>query len=356
MPYESRWKLSPPNISLPTFLFGPPATNVDDRNKILLDWQRPETHHFTLHSLREWSRRLAAGLDAAGLQQGDRLMLISGNNFWTPVAVLGTLMAGGIYNSGNPAGTPRELGYQMRDSEPRFIFAAENCLGAVREAAKSVGIAYSRIFVFEELPSHFATSSNQQETSINGNSQHWGTLLTTRKAGEAFEWESSPSEAMANRTAILLYSSGTTGLPKGVEATHCNLISTTMQIMMTQQSDSDIKQRRALCVLPMYHGLGLVYFVFIAIKSRMQTYLMQRYNLLDMLACIDRYKITELLLVPPMVLGMANHPAARSGEYDLSSVSKVVAGAAPLGMETTKQFEQLWSGKLRVRQAWGMSE
>ncbi|KAK4942855.1 hypothetical protein LTR10_017431 [Elasticomyces elasticus] len=354
MPYESRWPLSPPYISLPSLLFGTPNAKLSDTQKILLDWTRPETHYFTLHSLREWSKRFAAGLTAAGLQKGDRLMLISGNSLWTPVVVLGTLMVGGIYNSANPAGTARELAYQLKDSEPRFVFAAANCLGPAREAIKSAGLDESCIYVFEDLPSHSATASRTQEDLLTGDGQHWGSFVSPPEVGATFDWEEYTSAEMANHTAILFYSSGTTGLPKGVEVTHYSLVATTMQLIMTQLSDRNITQRRGICVLPMYHGLGLVYYVFVATKARMQTYLMQRYNLENMLSCIDRYKITELLLVPTILVAVAKHPAARRGKYDLSSVRKVVAGAAPIGMEVTTQFEELWSGRLKVRQAWGI--
>ncbi|OQV06756.1 hypothetical protein CLAIMM_11283 [Cladophialophora immunda] len=356
MPYESRWPLSPPHVSIPSFLFGSPTEKLSDTEKILLDWRRPETHYFSLNTLREWSKRFAAGLTAAGVQKGDRLMLVSGNNFWTPVVVLGTLMAGGIYNSANPAGTARELAYQLRDSEPRFVFAAENCLATTKDAAKFAGVDNTRIYLFEELSAHFDTASRQQEQSANDTVPHWEALITTSEVGAAFKWEEYTSAEMASRTAILIYSSGTTGLPKGVEVTHHNLVTTATQLMMTQLSDPSVQERRALCVLPMYHGLGLVYFVFVAVKARLQTYTMQRYNLHDMLSCIDHFKITELLLVPTILLAIAKAPEARNGKYNLSSVKKVVAGAAPIGMEVTKQFEELWSGRLRVRQAWGMSE
>ena len=78
-------------------------------------------------------------------------MLFSGNNFFTPVLVMGVIMAGGIYNSANPAYTPRELAHQLRDSESRFIFVAENCLARAQQAVDSVGVGRDRIFLFEEL-------------------------------------------------------------------------------------------------------------------------------------------------------------------------------------------------------------
>lgn len=356
MPYESRWALELPNVSIPSFLFGSPNGEYSENRKIILDCKRPDTHFFTLQTLREWSKRLAAGLIAAGIERGDRVTVVSGNSFWTPVIVMGVLMAGGIYNSANPASTARELAYQLKDCEPKIVLAAENCLDATLEAASLVGIDSKLIFLFDDLPSHFDTASKTQETSINGIKQHWGTFITTPDVGRALTWEEYTKPEMANRTAVLLYSSGTTGLPKGVELTHNNLIATTMQMMKMQMSDKSITQRRGLCVLPMYHGLGLIYFVFVATKSELQSYIMQRYNLQDTLACIERFKITELLLVPPIMLAIAKHPSARNGAFDLSSVKKVVAGAAPIGAELTQQFEEIWSGRVRVRQGWGMSE
>lgn len=280
-------------------------------------------------------------------------MLISGNNLWTPVVVLGVLMAGGIYNSGNPAASSRELAYQMRDSEPKFVFAAQNCLKVAKEAAETAKMDPGCVFLFEELPSQPVMAS---EKFTNSATQHWSTFITAADVGSAFKWEEYTTAEAANRTAILIYSSGTTGLPKGVEVTHYNLVATTLQLIQMQFSDRSVKERKSLCVLPMYHGLGLVYYVFVACKANLQTYLMQRYNLKDMLSYIERFRITELLLVPPMVLAMAKHPSTRNGDYDLRSVRKVIAGAAPLGMEITQQFEEIWSGRVRVRQAWGMSE
>jgi 4-coumarate--CoA ligase len=356
MPFDSRWTLTTPQVSIPTFLFGSPDGSSTDGKKILLDCGRPNTHSFSLTSLRDWSKRLAAGLVTAGIKPGDRVTLISGNSFWTPVLVMGVLMAGAIYNCANPASTARELAYQLKDCEPRLVLAADNTMKATQEAAREAGIDPKRIFLFADLPAHFSTASKQRETAINGNTQHWGVLLATPAEGRAFAWESDATPDISNRTAVLIYSSGTTGFPKGVELTHNNLMATTMQMIRLRMSNTDTSQHRGLCVLPMYHGLGLIYFVFVSIKSGAQSYIMERYNLQHTLECIQKFRITELILVPPIVLAMAKHPSIRNGDYDLSSVKRVLAGAAPLGMEVTQQFEEIWKGKVRVRQAWGLTE
>lgn len=271
-------------------------------------------------------------------------------------------MAGGIYTSGNPACTARELAYQVKDCEPRFIFVSKPCSDQVLEAATSLGYDHLRVFGFGNLPfiptdPLLALPSQLDETREPTHQlQSWSSLIASPELGSKFEWETLSTPVLANRTAILVYSSGTTGLPKGVELTHHNLVTTTMQQMKMQLSDTSVVRRRSLCVLPIYHGLGLVYYVFVAPKSGIQIYMMERYDLHSMLSNIERFKITELLLVPPMVAAVAKDGSARSGKYDLSSIRKVIAGAAPLGLEITRQFEELWSGKLRVRQALGMSE
>ena len=328
--------------------------NANAVDKIFIDAKRPNSHYLTTHSYREWSKRFAAGLRSAGLKDGDRVLLISANSIFYPIVVMGTLMAGGIYNSANPAYTARELSHQLRDSTPRFLLASESCIQQAIEAAENVGFDRSRIFLFSELP--MDDEKDISDTSAKGKTQSWSRLVAKPEIGRQFEWEEQHTKDFSERTAILIYSSGTTGLPKGVELSHRCLIANMLQLKMLHMSDPKVTARRALCTVPMYHALGLCYFGLTALKWRLEAYMMERFNLADMLDHIQRFKITELILVPPMLVAMAKHPSVRDGTIDLSSVRKVLAGAAPVGLEITQQFEQLWNGKIRVRQAWGMSE
>ena len=154
------------------------------------------------------------------------------------------------------------------------------------------------------------------------------------------------SEVLANAPAHLVV--GTTGLPKGVEITHFQIVCNILQIKEALFSNKNVNQRVALCALPFYHGLGLLYYGLMAPKFRVKVYVMERYSVMEMLEYIERFAVTELLLVPPMLVALAKHPDARSGKYNLKSVSKVVVGAAPLGREVTEQFEELWHGTYSI--------
>ena len=355
MAIASRYSFTPQHLSLPSFIFGSPDADLSSNDKTFVDAERPNTHYLTLSSYREWSKRFAAGLIAAGFEQGDRLMLFSGNSIFTPIVIMGTLMAGGIYNSANPAYNARELLHQLKDSEPKFVLAARNCLDCALEAAELANFGSDRVFLFDDMPTTLAGHFDVSLPQTQAQCRSWQHHIAPPLAGAAFKWEKLDTPALSARTAIIIYSSGTTGLPKGVELTHFNLVSNIYQVRKMHQADTPYG-RRSLCCLPMYHVLGQVYYNFFAPKAGLQVVLMQRYELLSMLQHIQKFKITELVIVPPIVVAIAKHPAARSGQVDLSSIKKVPAGAAPLGIEATRQFEELWNGKLRVRQAWGMSE
>lgn len=292
-------------------------------------------------------------------------MLFSGNSIFTPIVIMGVIMAGGIYTSANPAFTPRELTYQLRDSGAHFLLAADNCVERALEGARLAGMEEDRVFHFcdladlDEPTREISDAAERGERSVR-TARSWRRLIASPETGRRFAWETFATREQADRTVILIYSSGTTGLPKGVEASHYNIVSNICQITYVQNLDPRNAvgpNTRGLCFLPMYHGLGLMYYAWVAPKRGLRVYLMDRFNLMDMLKNIQRFRITELLMVPPVVVAMAKSPLLQSGAYDLSSVRSVICGAAPLGMEVTVQFERLWpKGNVRVRQAWGMSE
>lgn len=252
MPLKSRWNIDIPQVSLPTYLFGSPSAPLSDK-PILIDVYRPHTHFLTLHGYRLWAKRFAAGLRANGLKPGDRVMLFSGNTIFFPVFVLGVVMAGGIFSGANPNYVAREIAYQLGDTEAIFLVAAEESLDIAIEAAESTGVSKDRVFVFDK---GYAT--------LDGNGQgrsgcrHWSALIANESEGERFAWEELSTAEELNRTIALNYSSGTTGVPKGVEITHRNYVSNAVQYAEMSRLNPDYEEKTArarwICILPMYHA------------------------------------------------------------------------------------------------------
>jgi 4-coumarate--CoA ligase len=356
MPIRSRFSVPLPLFSIPTQIFGSVDGTLPDK-LAFADCEAPDTLRLTLNDYREWSKRLAAGLIQTGLQDGDRVLLHSGNSIFTPVVVMGVIMAGGIISMANPMFVPRELAYQLRDSGARLLLTATNLVECAKEAASLASLDEDRVYLFDDAP--LAAPNGPLSTS----QRHWSRLLADPAEGARFRWEEFSTETQANRTASLFYSSGTTGVPKGVEVTHRNLVANNCQIIYQQSLDPRFRQldeageARAICPLPMYHGLGLIVCTLISPGRHVPVYVMRRYDGKKMVQYIDHFKVTELLLVPPILRWMAKDPYVRRGAVDLSSVRRVNCGAAPLSATATKEFESLWkNGQVNVKQAWGMSE
>ncbi|KAF2462213.1 hypothetical protein BDY21DRAFT_277537 [Lineolata rhizophorae] len=355
MPYRSRWIIDIPNVTLPTYIFTSPNAPLP-ATPLLIDANRPDTHYLSLSTYRLWSQRLAAGLRAAGLQPGDRVLLFSGNTIFFPVVVLGLSMAGGVFTGANPTYVARELAYQLSDSEARFLIASEESLDVALEAASIAGVGKDRVFVFDDGTQ---TLEGRGEDDIKRGVRHWSVLLADEETGRRFEWEDDGSEEVVNRTIALNYSSGTTGLPKGVMISHRNYVANTMQSIQFSEQNPDYEAKlarsRLLCFLPMYHAMAQASFVVWKPRCRVPCYIMPKFDFIQMLQNLERFRVTELAVAPPIAVALVKHPATR--KYNLSSIESIGSGAAPLGREICAELERMWpEGRINVKQGWGMTE
>lgn len=159
-------------------------------------------------------------------------------------------MAGGIISTANPAFVARELVYQLQDSGARFLLIAAS-MGTVLEAAKLAHFSQKDIFIFDDALLGVVPGSS-------GIIPRWSHLIPPIQRGNSFRWKEIRSEEEARQTVALLYSSGTTGLPKGVEITHYSLVANCVQLgHLHGLSSNKSETHRLLAFLPMYHGLGL---------------------------------------------------------------------------------------------------
>ncbi|KAK1771110.1 hypothetical protein QBC33DRAFT_231983 [Phialemonium atrogriseum] len=361
MTIESRWKTPVPRSSLQQWVFGSCRDPLPDK-KAFIDPERPDTHFLTFADYRLVAKRVALGLQAEGLKPGDRVLLFSGNNIFFPSFFMGVLMAGGVFTGANPTFVARELAYQLRDSGASFLVVAEAALQTALEAAAEVGLPRDKIFVFgADTPRTEAAHANQPKPGRAGRSggvRHWTELLAGNPGrAEAWDWVE-PADA-ENTTCCLNYSSGTTGVPKGVEISHFSYVANGVGVVYVNDLNPDVEATRArasgLCFLPMYHAYAQTYFIANMPRVGNPVYVMPSFDFVKMLTYIQRYRITMLTCVPPIVVALAKHPLV--SKFDLSSVEAIGCGAAPLGHEVGEEVEKLWpSGEVLVRQGWGMTE
>lgn len=357
MVIKSRWTLPFPSVSLPTFVFDSPTAALPT-TPAYISAAEPDKYRLSIAEFRLYAQRLASGLRRAGLQPGERVLLFSGNTLFFPTVIMGVVMAEGVFTGANPSYIARELAYQLRDSGARYLICAEGSLETGIKAAQEVGLGADRIFVFDDGVATFEGTTGETSTEL-GTIRPWTALLDTPERGAAYAWPNLTSEEELDRVVALNYSSGTTGVAKGVMITHRNYVANcSQQIHMGTLSPEyfeKLPRKKYLCFLPMYHAMAQAIFCVGAVKQRIPVYMMPKFDFLQMLQYTQQYKITDLVLVPPVVVAMAKHPATR--KFDLSSVEHVGSGAAPLGREISEEFERIWStGQVNVKQGWGMTE
>lgn len=351
MPWKSRWQIDIPTLSLSSYLFTSPDAPLSDK-PILIDAEKPQ-YYLTHHTYREWSKRLAAGLRHAGFQTGDRLLLYSGNNVFFPVVLQGTVMAGGIFTGANPSYVARELAYQLQDSGAKFLITAEGSLDTALEAIKIANFPRERMFAMGAGFEVFDETA-QPVSGI----QHWSNLLAPPSKGSKFRWETFTKRAQMNRTAVINYSSGTTGVPKGVEITHLSYVANVTQTdhvaRLAPDYDEFLQRAVGLSFLPMYHAYGQTYHCVTTVLKGIPVYLMRGFDFLKMLQYVQNYRVTSLTLVPPIAVALTKRSEVKN--FDLSSVESAGCGAAPLSAETVRDFEKLFNHKFQLKQGWGMTE
>ncbi|MGH7391742.1 MAG: 4-coumarate--CoA ligase family protein [Candidatus Rokuibacteriota bacterium] len=288
----------------------------------------PSGRTLTYRQLAEATRRAATGLARLGFRQGDVLAIYSPNLPEYAIVLLAVASLGGISTTVNPLYTADELAKQLQDSGAKFLVTVPPFLDKAREAAAKAGI--QDIFVF-------------------------GTAEGARPVAELLQAPPSPPAVTirpGEDVCVMPYSSGTTGLPKGVMLTHRNLVANLQQCEAMPGFDGFGERDVVVVVLPFFHIYGLVVIMKLCLAQGGTLVTMPRFDLTEFLGLVQKYRVTILPIVPPIVLGLVKHPAV--AQFDLSSVRLVFSGAAPLGEDMARAL----SAKLGcpVVQGYGMTE
>jgi acyl-CoA synthetase (AMP-forming)/AMP-acid ligase II len=254
-------------------------------------------------------RAVAAGLASRGFAKGDALAIYMPNLPEYAIAFHGAAAAGGRATTVNPLYTATELAHQLRDSKARRLITVAPFLDVAREAAADVGV--EDIYVVGDA---------------DGDAAPFSDLLGD--PDDAPDVEIDP----ATDLAVLPYSSGTTGLPKGVMLTHRNLVANVLQ---TQAAFPIRADDTLIGVLPFFHIYGQTVIMNQGLWAGATIVTMPRFDLEQFLDLIERHRVTQGYVVPPIALALAKHPAVEG--RDLSSLRALMSGAAPLGAELIEQ-------------------
>jgi acyl-CoA synthetase (AMP-forming)/AMP-acid ligase II len=254
--------------------------------------------------LIEGVARVAAGLAARGFGTGDVLALYSPNLPEYAVAAYGAMAAGGVVTGANPALTESELAAQLTDAGARLLVTVPALLDRALAAADRAGVEEVLVFGESERAASF------------------GDLVAHRQPSAVAAW--SPE----GRLAALPYSSGTTGLAKGVELTHESLVTNVRQSQAVLGFREDDV---VVAAAPFFHALGFNLLLPCALAAGATVVTLPRVDLETFLRAIQEHHGTVTIVVPPLALALAGHPLVDG--YDLSSLRVLGVGAAPLGAD-----------------------
>lgn len=238
-----------------------------------------------------------------------------------------------------------EIAYQMKDTGARVALVHPSLLETARKGAKKAGLPESCLYLF----------SDKEHKSTDG-IKDWRSMLGTPSEASSYTWPHLEGEAAKSQVATVNYSSGTTGLPKGVMITHGNLIANVEQVSFLHQVEQpgikpDVEDRW-IGFLPLYHAYGQLNVCLIAAKVLIPVYIMSAFVYEDFLRTIQTHKITELHVAPPILVLMNKHPL--TPKYDISSVTKIGSGAAPLSSSLQNDCKKKFN--TNIGQGWGMTE
>ena len=287
------------------------------------------------NEIGEMTIKVGSALVKKGMRKGDVLAIISPNSASFGVQFFATVAIGCTVTTMNPTFTKTEMAYQLKDSGAKCVATTSSLLPVVREAAKEVGIPDGNVIVLDG----------------EGSSPHPSFRSLLQDSGSQFPvgGESVDPED----TVFLPYSSGTTGLPKGVMLTHANVISNICQFDHPKLLDLRVPHNNIMGVLPFYHIYGFTVILAASWYQGSTIVCLPKFEPKAFLSAMDRYKVTVGYLAPPLVIFLAKHPLV--DQYDLSSLNSVVSAAAPLGTDVSQMVKDR-IGVRHVRQAYGLTE
>ena len=284
---------------------------------------------FTYGEYGDIVERLARGFVAAGLRPGEVVAIFLPNSWEFAAAYHAATLAGGIPTLLNPTYREREVRYQLETSSAAFLITDGPCLQEINLAGLP---ALRRVFAIRHPGSQ---------------AEDFATLLQPSSA-----LLPRPTQASADTVAALPFSSGTTGLPKGVMLSHHNLVANVYQVLGPNAAPF-IPADVMLCFLPLYHIYGLTVGLSLTLTLGATLVLMPRFDMPKLITLLQQERVTMMPMVPPAINALCQ--AAEAGHFPKEHcVRWIKSGAAPLAPELARRLTELTG--ITVNQGYGMTE
>ena len=298
-------------------------------------------------------RRAARGLQDIGVAPGDRIGLCLPNMPFFPIFYFAALRAGAVVVNFNPLYVERELLHQIRDSGTSVMVVPDLATihGKVAAVAEEAGLRHIVVCpMADALPWHlglaFRWLKRREHARVSADTRHvrYRDLVARDAAPD-------PVAQSPDDLAVLQYTGGTTGVPKGAMLSHANLAANSAQMLAHARPDRTV-QDRTLGVLPLFHVFALTCVLNYSVETAAEMVLLPRFEMRQFLRTLRRTKPTQFFGVPTLYVAMNTLPAARAP--DLRSVRLCISGGAPLPLEVRQAFEARTG--CRVVEGYGLSE
>ncbi|WP_255426240.1 4-coumarate--CoA ligase family protein [Pseudonocardia sp. C8] len=312
-----------PDVSLTEFLFADGFGDRADAPAFIDGTTGDQLTYTEFHGLVE---KIAGGLAARGIGKGDVVALFAPNLPQWAALFHGILRANGIVTSANSMYTAGELAHQLRDSGAKVLITVSPFLDRAVPGAKEAGLSEDVVLTIDPAEGHDSLAD------LVSSGAPVPELTTT-----------------ADDTAVLPYSSGTTGLAKGVVLTHRNLVANLCQLVPLGDVTSDTK---IMAFLPFFHIYGMTVMMNQGLHRRATVVTMPKFDLEQFLSITQKHAVDRLYIAPPVAVALAKHPIV--DQYDLSCIKVIFSGAAPLDGELGRAVAKRLD--CTVLQGYGMTE
>jgi len=343
-----------PNLDLLTFLFDSEYTASQDDTVLHVSAHTP-SHFITKANLRIYSQQVAHGLRTHfGIgSQGpykDVVTILSSGQPFVPAIFFGVIAAGGVFSAASHSFTPQELARQIKQGDSNLVICSEDLKHVAIEAAKICGMLPTRVVVFGSEPPWLLTSVNGSE------------IITSEKR-LSFP-KITNKEELKRSLIVLLWSSGTTGVPKGVMLSHLNMVAE-LWIPSAQArewaaakietgEEMPAMEMRTLAHLPIAHIAGVLGYLTGPVLAGATVYWMRKFEWKSFIEYARKYRITVMYTVPSIFLRIAKSPDVTD---HFKSVEAASTGAALMDEELQKAANaKLGTGTTFIGQTWGLSE